>query len=360
MSVILKGDPTAGIRPGSPSYFSTLIPPHAPPISDEPFPSAAPDAPKQARRVLGFDPDHETADKIFKAFYSHNSTFGDIAYDNGCSIEALSLWMARPDIAERMANLNSASAARLRLVGIHRLHHALEALSVILREFNDSACYEAAIQEGRGASASSHYRRDRETACRAAALVMRLANFDPNRPRLTRIQNSRTNEAAGETQTTPPHSSHAPTPVIPQLPTAPDFAALNFLLNHLSNFSDPQTPLPNAATSDAAPLPTTSPQPANSTPPIPAPHNPAHSTPPSPTSAFPQPTSAITPPTPETKDEHAESSGVKTELHHEQSTRSSSAPIPPPKGPLAHNAPATNGTTPLPKRLNHTPRARAP
>ena len=74
-ATIPQGSRTAGIHPGSPTYFSTLITPAPEPIGDEPLQFGAPDAAKKARHVLGFDSDPNAAKRI-KAFNDHNAAFG--------------------------------------------------------------------------------------------------------------------------------------------------------------------------------------------------------------------------------------------------------------------------------------------
>jgi hypothetical protein len=131
-----------------------------------------------SRRTIFFNPDEETAARIFQAFHSPYASLVTIAADHNTTVEGLSMWLARPEISRRLHTLKHAAASFLGLACTHRLQHAMQALTIILQEYADAACHAAGLEEGRGASPKEHNRRDRETARRASALLMRLALFN--------------------------------------------------------------------------------------------------------------------------------------------------------------------------------------
>jgi hypothetical protein len=209
VSKIPKGNPYAGIGPGADpgEYFRSLIPPE---------PNVTLDIHNKSQRqdfITGFNPDPTLTNRIFSSFYEPNTSFADIAHQHNTTLEALTAWLARPDIAERMANLENACAARMRMVAIGRLHHAIEACTIVLREFADGACHEEGLKQGRGYSPAEHLRRDRENARKTSLLLLRLARFDPTRPR--RTDRSPARELRATSGTVPLNISQAAFDTIP-------------------------------------------------------------------------------------------------------------------------------------------------
>jgi hypothetical protein len=136
-----------------------------------------PDDPKSLRSIF-FNPDLETSARIIQALLSPNNSLAGIARDHATTLEALSTWMARPDIAQRIHHMKRAAAVQHSLAATFQLAHAVKALVIILQEYCDAACHEAGLKAGRGSSPDEHNRRDRETARKACQLLARLAHFD--------------------------------------------------------------------------------------------------------------------------------------------------------------------------------------
>jgi hypothetical protein len=200
----------------------THAPSHAPASSlDAPLPRADVAAPPSA--IAPFNPDPTLTDKILQDYFHGNATLGDLASQAGISLNALTAWLASPDILARTTNFESACAGRLRITALNRLHHAVDACTIILQEFKDSACHEAGIQQGRGGSPSEHIRRDRETARKTSQLLLRFATFDPTRPR----RHTRSPRALREqTGAAPIHLTHTSLDTLPTYTltfTAPGF-----------------------------------------------------------------------------------------------------------------------------------------
>jgi hypothetical protein len=184
MSKIPKGNPYAGIAPhGDPSDYSrSLIPPEPKIRIDLDDPS------DRALRSIFFNPDRDTSARVIQAMMHPDSSLAGIARDHATTLEALSTWMARPDIAQRIHHMKHAGAVHHSLAATFQLKHAVNALVIILQEYSDAACHAEGLKSGRGYSPDEHNRRDRETARKACHLLARLANFDqtirpPRNPR---------------------------------------------------------------------------------------------------------------------------------------------------------------------------------
>ncbi len=174
---IPSGSSSAGLQPGShgsSAYFASIRE-----AQDRAAAAAVLDPINpRARHRLFFNPDPDTEDQIFRAFDDPNASLVTIAVEHNTTVEGLSAWMARPDIAQRLHHLKTAAADFISLTSTTRLIHARNALTVILCEYTDAACHKAGLEEGRGSHPGEHTRRDRETARKACHLLMRLANFN--------------------------------------------------------------------------------------------------------------------------------------------------------------------------------------
>jgi hypothetical protein len=244
------GLPTAanGYRGDASAYLNSILP-------DEPQVDLDIHDPAQRDQFLGgFNPDPTLTDKILKSFFDDHASLADIAGRADTTLDALTAWLARPDILARTRNFESACAVRLRITALNRLHHAVDACTIILQEFKDSACHEAAIQQGRGGSPSEHIRRDRETARKASQLMLRFATFDPTRPRSTHRNPRALRERTGAA---PLHLTHATFTSLPGYTL--NFAAPGFPLE--GNPGSIASAIPGAA----GPIASTIPGAANST-----------------------------------------------------------------------------------------------
>jgi hypothetical protein len=104
----------------------------------------------------------------------------DIAARHKTTIEQLTLFITRPDIAERLETLHTAAASRARLLATSFLNKAIATLVRVM----DSATSESQ-QAHTNTSASSHptseirHQTSLESARRAASRLISLANFRP-------------------------------------------------------------------------------------------------------------------------------------------------------------------------------------
>ena len=107
-------------------------------------------------------------------------TFRDAALRHGTNVDALALWLARPEIQQRVAALESAIAHRARLVASCFLSAAVKTVKRIIDEYNDEESNYPL--DDRIPRHGEYRRRARETARRAASLLLRLAKFSPGAP----------------------------------------------------------------------------------------------------------------------------------------------------------------------------------
>ncbi len=130
-----------------------------------------------------FQPDAATTDAILQSIAADYSlSLTDIAAQHQTTIEALTAWLTREDIDERLTAIESACARRARLTAANHLpavahvaKQALEEASDVLRLPPDYRTQHAIALRIRAT----------ESARRAAALLLRIANFTPG-PRRTR------------------------------------------------------------------------------------------------------------------------------------------------------------------------------
>ncbi len=124
-----------------------------------------------------FDPPESSLSDLFHQLDSPYLSLIEVAQNHKTSLTALSLWLARPDIQERQQLFNSTAAARTRNLAISRLHKAVHCLELIV---------DAVIEdETRTPIPGNHHklqscrRRSRETARKAAWLLIQLTRFHP-------------------------------------------------------------------------------------------------------------------------------------------------------------------------------------
>lgn len=110
-----------------------------------------------------FAPSEPQTEQIFSQLADPAHSLLSLARANNTSPEAFSLWLARPEIAERTAAMRSASALRTRWLASEYLPSCAELASRIVR---------AALNSTEAAPPDS--------ALRAARLLVRLAAFDPD------------------------------------------------------------------------------------------------------------------------------------------------------------------------------------
>ena len=195
-----------------------------------------------------FNPSPAATNALISAIAADfNSSLAGLAEEYNTSLESLTLWMARPDIAERLDALASACAARVRIVASNFLPLAVESLRSVLADFRD--LHSNSLCDTSNPRALATRARAAETARRAASTLLRLANFTPGArpPRPPRPQ--------------PPLP--APSPTHPIQPSTPP-------RDHSQHPAPPHSPsphgpLPPPVASAVAPVPGPAPVPLSPT-----------------------------------------------------------------------------------------------
>ena len=125
-----------------------------------------------------FHPSATTAATIINELASNEITLLDIADRHETTLEALTLWMIRPDIAERLNAFESACARRARLTVANSLNAIANTLLHLLAEAKDD---HASVHRVPAATHHAFAARmqSRESARKAANLLLRIARYTP-------------------------------------------------------------------------------------------------------------------------------------------------------------------------------------
>jgi hypothetical protein len=121
-----------------------------------------------------FNPDNP--DKVFHDLTDPSLTLRDVAEIHNTTLESLTLWMSHPDITARLDNFQSAIARRVRLLALNYLPAAVSALHATLIAHNDQELNVPLKPDC--IKTREFQRRSRETARKAASLLLRLTRFD--------------------------------------------------------------------------------------------------------------------------------------------------------------------------------------
>jgi hypothetical protein len=187
---------------------------------------AAPPPPSSSD-PLHFNPSATTAATIVNELASNEITLLDIADRHETTLEALTLWMIRPDIAERLNALESACARRARLTVANSLNAIANTLLHLLAEAKDD---HASVHRVPAATHHAFAARmqSRESARKAANLLLRIARYTPladnapPTPHHPKKNPTRQRDVSDAPLAPPPRSAqptHAATPTTPT--TAP-------------------------------------------------------------------------------------------------------------------------------------------
>jgi hypothetical protein len=142
-----------------------------------------------------FAPSPDQTSLIIDQLASDDLSLRDIADEHNTTIEALTAFMTRPDIRERLANLQSACAARSRVSATNKLPLVIKTLTAVLLEYIENA-YNSPVNP-KSTLAFEQRRREAETARKAAAILYRLMTFDPTRARQRPLLTSPERQRAG-------------------------------------------------------------------------------------------------------------------------------------------------------------------
>ena len=118
-----------------------------------------------------FTPSPAVATEVIDALGSPDNTLRDVAVDFKTTVEALTLWMTRPDIAARLDAIQSAVTRRTRLMATNFLPGVVRLLNSIIDHYSEDE------HEREPQPLAPEPRRHRENARKAAALLIRLARL---------------------------------------------------------------------------------------------------------------------------------------------------------------------------------------
>ncbi len=153
--------------------------------------------PPNAIPATDFDPPERITSMILSDLTRDDTSLGSIAFSAGTTVESLTLWMSRPDIAHRLGSLEAAFALRIRVVCANFAAAALSSCRRIIQEYNEH-------ESGYNNSMSSYQSRtlscrNRETALEAGKLLLNLNRaYSPEMPRPSRSRPSSSPALAGE------------------------------------------------------------------------------------------------------------------------------------------------------------------
>ncbi|MCC6951695.1 MAG: hypothetical protein IT433_09645 [Phycisphaerales bacterium] len=204
------------------AYFSRVSPGAS-------HPTPAPThAPQRQHPRSPFYPDPAQTDALISAIASDfNSSLAGLAEEYNTTLESLTLWMTRPDVAERLDALQSACAARVRLVAANFLPLAVETLRSVLADFRELHCN--ALCDTSSPRAMATRARAAENARRAASTLLRLAHFTPrgwraaagSTPSNPSVPPSGVAPLSRAVQSPPPAAEVSLSPLSASLPRAP-------------------------------------------------------------------------------------------------------------------------------------------
>jgi hypothetical protein len=186
--------------------------------------SPAPLPPSSPAPLL-FNPTDQTAASIIDDFAAQDLTLRGIADNYSTTLESLTLWLARPDIAQRIHALESACATRARLVVANNLAAIANKLLHLLTE---SKLDHESIHRVPAATHHAFAARmqSRESARKTANLLLRIARYTPINTTIPPTPSPNTNPTRKRGVTAapiaPPTPAHQPHPIAPPLPTHPD------------------------------------------------------------------------------------------------------------------------------------------
>jgi len=172
-----------------------------------------------------FRPSEPVIDEVLAHCADPALTLSDIALRHSTTIEALTLFIARTDIAERLESLHAAASSRARFLAANLIPMALDALTRVLRDSETEDNADAAAPPDKKRSPELRLRA-RETARRAATRILTLSTFNPPRllfgvARAARPPVMRAGPAPDSSPPLPAQDAPAPAPIIPILPILP-------------------------------------------------------------------------------------------------------------------------------------------
>ncbi len=150
-------------------------PPVAPP-SRAPASDGQPATPDITHPPRPFTPSPAQADTLLSELAADDLTLRDIAEQHNTSLDALNLWLMRPDIDARLAAMTTVCAKRTRLIASNRSVHIARILGRLLDAHDEFESLDLIQPDALPPDAKQ---RARESARKACNLLLRLTTFHP-------------------------------------------------------------------------------------------------------------------------------------------------------------------------------------
>lgn len=186
-----------------------------------------------------FNPDPEATDRVLHDLSQPNLSLLEVAEAHETSVQALTLFMARPDIAERLDTIDSAVSRRARHIAANHLGFGARTLATILEEYTDEALNTPVAPN---TAAREQRRHARETARKAVSLLLRIAHYHPRTAPPIASPRSAPPAAPAAQSALPTKPNSVPLPIPHSAPSLDD---IQNLINQIeSAFPDDPDPSP--------------------------------------------------------------------------------------------------------------------
>jgi len=153
----------------------TVLPQHPKSAARPPSPASQPDWTFADTLLFTPSPDQEAA--LLHTFIDPYCSLRDIAEEYSTTLDALILYLSKPEVMQRLAAFETMAAFRTRLVALNHLQFVADSLRTTVEACTKEI--ESAPANDLSFRMQDHTRRCHETSRRACALLLRLAQFAP-------------------------------------------------------------------------------------------------------------------------------------------------------------------------------------
>lgn len=202
-----------------------------------------------------FNPAPEIVDALIDELGSPDCTLRDIANEYKTTLEALTLWLSRDDIAARLNNIESAVCRRTRLIATNFTPCVARLCTIIV-----SNHFEDEHELDPGPVTNEPRRRSRDGARKAGALLLRLARLFPSTSPPRSKPDASMPHASMPSSSSPSAPGTAALRADPSIPSSPSSPASSDLPNLVARASAP-CPSPSSASPSPSMAVSVSPQP---------------------------------------------------------------------------------------------------
>ncbi|MCB9845655.1 MAG: hypothetical protein H6811_06685 [Phycisphaeraceae bacterium] len=181
-----------------------------------------------------FEPSPDTAEQLLHDLGNPHDSLAAIALHYGTSLDGLAAWMARPDVAPRIADIESAAAQRARLAALLQLPKTVATLMDMIDGYRHQETHDPIRNDLKQCRARET---QRANARKAIHLLRSIASFSAAPRSATRVHAPTTHRAASADSP----ASEAPRSVAPaqQLTLARSLSAPNTARISAQSSGDP-------------------------------------------------------------------------------------------------------------------------